>query len=189
MQQLWEEFLARMATAAVASDARQVTGAAKPAWWPQALAAKAVDDLLERSGNGKLRRPLLELLEAFGDLERGNQSELLRPRDAGGRRQPPLAEQRRIARAVRAMDLLTEAGEKPARAAETVWRTVNWWPLAISPQVLREWRKGLHRKDSRGFDVARRLMTMALPIEAGASAREQAAYLMRSLAEDPEKPV
>jgi hypothetical protein len=142
---------------------------------------KATQLFMQDVGLGGFTALPLTLLEALGDLDRGNAVPPLDPAPIWSRPPPPLAVARNMTRAAKALDLLRQTTGL-AEAVKQVWRTrPSWDGLFDSPDSLIEFRQNLRR--GRAPADAQRLWTMPLPEVAGASPAEQAAYLLTMLGE------
>lgn len=158
-----------------------------PERFAQELLAKAVQLLMEDIGLGRFTGLPLTMIQALGDLDRGHATGPLTPSTREDQR-TTLAEARTMARAVKALDLLRTRGPggrrlSVAAAAAKVFEAVPQTGLAKSSATIIGWRKDVQSK--RAPHDVMRLMEMPLPVEAGTTAAEQAAWLLRMLAEAP----
>ena len=183
----WARFEERLekAQAAARGDTGPMSKGATPARWSQEMWIAALIELMKDMGSERfLPLPLL-MMESLVNLDHGLTPDLLRPADK--REQRFLIEEARImARAVRAIDMLTARGH-PRRlslddAARRVCTTMFWSHLAKSPSAIIELRKNVQRR--RATPDVMRIYNMPFPPEAGQTTAEKADWLLASLKKD-----
>ena len=159
-----------------------------PERWQQQLWIKATQHLMEDLGLGRLLNLPLAMLEALGDLDRGNVSKILTPATVANRPPPPMARARTQARAVKALDLMLSVPKasrpSPQAAASLIWKArANWTTIFDSPGAIVELRKNVRR--GRATRDIMRLWQMELPAEEfGVTLAEQIQKLLELLSGD-----
>jgi hypothetical protein len=155
----------------------------------QKLHVKAVQLFLEEVGLGRFTGLQFALLEAFGDLDRGNPNNpLLTPAETANRPPPLLAASRMQARAARVLDLLLSAphATRPSAkaAARAIWKArPDWSGVFNVPDEIIVLRRNI-RAGHATPDILR-LWQMPLPAaEFGASREDQVRSLLALLAEN-----
>jgi hypothetical protein len=158
-----------------------------PERWQQQLWIKAVQHLMEDLGLGRFLNLPLAMLEALGDLDRGNLSKILTPAPVANRPPPLMATARTQARAIKILDLMLSepraSRPSPQAGASMIWKArADWTGIFNSPNAIIELRKSVMK--GRATRDIMRLWQMELPAdEFGVTPAEQISSLLRLLSE------